>query len=122
MSPSGSVYTTVISGPPDLSRTTSPALKVSAISISQMLSEPMLNRRKYDPDTLVLIAKAEDYANVLEPPLRLGDIVSLNSGGPQAMVVDIDSSEGIAVGWRDGEGTPQEASFPAACLHRLSPV
>ena len=55
----------------------------------------MLNRRKCDPDTLVLITKAEDYANVLEPSLRLGDIVSLNSGGPQAMVVDIDSSEGM---------------------------
>ncbi len=87
-----------------------------------MSSELMLNRRKCDPDALVLIAKAEDYANVLEPPLRLGDIVSLNSGGPQAMVVDIDSSEGTAVAWRDGEGPPQEASFPAACLHRLSPV
>ncbi len=82
----------------------------------------MLNRRKYDPDTLVLIAKAEDYANVLEPPLRLGDIVSLNSGGPQAMVVDIGKSEGITVAWRGGEGTSQEASFPAACLHRRSPV
>ncbi len=82
----------------------------------------MLNRRKCDPDALVLIAKAEDYASMLEPPWRLGYIVSLNSGGPQAMVVDIDKSAGITVAWHGGGDMPQEASFRAACLHRLSPV
>lgn len=54
-----------------------------------------------------------------EPPLLLGNLVVLRSGGPRMMVVDTDG-ETVVTAWRDGEGCC-EASFPTLCLHRVSP-
>ncbi len=80
----------------------------------------MLKRGCFEPDSLALVAKRENFNLSQEPPLRLGDTVSLNSGSPQAVVVDVDDL--ITVAWRNSEGTLQEVSFPAACLHRVSPA
>jgi hypothetical protein len=59
-------------GPPDLSRTTSPGLKVFAMS-----NNP-LNRWYFKANRLKLIAASEQFQDDREPPLRLGDIVALN--------------------------------------------
>ncbi len=80
----------------------------------------MFNHAFYRSDSLVLVAKRENFNHPYKLPLRLGDTVSLNSDGPQAIVVDVDDL--ITVAWRNSEGTLQEVSFPAACLHRVSPA
>lgn len=86
------------------------------------MNSPKLRCGVYDSSTIVLVASRDEFQSPHEPPLALGDIVSVNSGGPKMMVVDL-NGDGIAVvSWRDGEGVPQELSIPLACLHRVSPL
>lgn len=66
-----------------------------------------------------LIARAEEFRDDREPPLRMGDLCYLNSGSPPLMVVDV--AEPLTVAWRDG-GTVQELSLPAACVHRAGNI
>jgi uncharacterized protein YodC (DUF2158 family) len=67
---------------------------------------------------LIRVAAAEEFCNPNEPPLRIGDIVRLNSGGPNSVVVDFSASDGVVVSWRDTKEGVQEETFPRACLHR----
>lgn len=71
--------------------------------------------------------RAEDLIAVGEPfppndpPLRIGDVVRLLSGGPKMIVVDFDGSR-IVASWLNKDGTAEEHSFPSHCVHRVSPL
>jgi uncharacterized protein YodC (DUF2158 family) len=54
--------------------------------------------------------------NEREPPLQIGNLVRLNSGGPILLVVDV--SNQITVAWRDQSGCAHESTLPEKCLHR----
>jgi uncharacterized protein YodC (DUF2158 family) len=64
------------------------------------------------------VASASEFHDWREPPLRIGDVVRLNSGGPACLVVDV--GERIVLSWHDAEGATQEAVLPAACVHRVA--
>ena len=66
-----------------------------------------------------LVAKAEEFQNDREPPLRIGDIVRLNSGGPRCLIVDLPSGETLTVSWRDHDKKASEHEFPRTCVHRV---
>jgi hypothetical protein len=71
----------------------------------------------FDPDRLMLIARREQFQN---GPLRFGDIVRLNSGGPPSLIVDLPNDDHLTISWRDQEsGAIGEATFPRECLHRV---
>jgi uncharacterized protein YodC (DUF2158 family) len=72
-----------------------------------------LGRAPIDPKRLSLVARAEEFQDSREPPLRIGDRVQLNSGGPSTLVVDLDA-ETVTVAWQGGE-----AIFPRSCVHRV---
>jgi len=82
-----------------------------------MPSSP-LKRQTYPVQRLTSLAKAEEFIDAREPPLRLGDIVRLNSGGPAMMVVDIGTSITVALSNEGAEGGIVELNFPAPCVHR----
>ena len=68
---------------------------------------------------LRLVAKSESFHDDREPPLRIGDVVRLNSGGPAAIIVDVSSD--VTISWRDDSRTHEHA-FPRACVHRLGVI
>jgi hypothetical protein len=70
-------------------------------------------RSSFDPKCLSLIARADEFQDSREPPLRIGDRVQLNSGAPVSLVVDLDT-ETVTVAWNEGE-----AAFPRSCVHRV---
>ena len=70
-------------------------------------------RASFDPKRLSRIARAEEFQDSREPPLRIGDRVQLNSGGPVSLVVDLDA-ETVTLSWIGAE-----AVFPRACVHRV---
>jgi len=78
-----------------------------------------LKRREIDPDRLRLVASSEQFQDNREPPLRLGDVVQLNSGGPRCLVVDTDEDNIVTIAWQDSSGIPQEHKLPRACVHRI---
>jgi uncharacterized protein YodC (DUF2158 family) len=78
-----------------------------------------LSRRRFNASDLALVASAEGFADTREPPLRLGNLVRLNSGGPTMVVVDIQGLAAICA-WRARDGKTHEHSFPVACVHRVS--
>jgi hypothetical protein len=83
-----------------------------------MISDPF-RRSGYAPDRLNRIAKSEEFRVPGEPPVRLGDVVQLNSGGPRCLVVDLLDFNNLAVSWRDSEGMIYEDVFPAPCVHPM---
>lgn len=80
----------------------------------------MLQRRSFESNAMIRLYASEDFKNPLEPTLRLGDVVSLNSGGPASMIVDLDGSGGATICYQTESGETVEASFPVVCLHRRS--
>jgi len=76
-----------------------------------------LGRAPFDPKHLSLVARADEFQDSREPPLRMGDRVQLNSGGPIALVVDIDGDQ-ITVAWTDNAQI-DETVFPRLCVHRV---
>jgi uncharacterized protein YodC (DUF2158 family) len=78
-----------------------------------------LSQRRINARYLALIRPSESFADAREPPLRLGNLVRLNSGGPTMVVVDIEGPTAICA-WRDRDGKTHEHSFPVACVHRVS--
>jgi hypothetical protein len=80
------------------------------------MNVPPLKRKKFRPSALVLIANAEDFCDSREPPFRLGDIVTLNSGGPAMMVVDLGMLGYVTAAYRGGLC---EITLPIACVHRI---
>jgi uncharacterized protein YodC (DUF2158 family) len=75
-------------------------------------------RCRFRPDQLTLVARGGEFQNPLEPELRIGDAVRLNSGGPRSLVVDL-SDDQITIAWRDATGAACEHTFPRACVHRI---
>lgn len=74
-------------------------------------------QQRYQPRHLTRVAKAEHFRDSREPPLRLGDWVCLNSGGPVALVVDDDGNL-LTIAWRNRSGAA-ESTLPRACVHRV---
>ena len=81
-----------------------------------------LHDRVFKCDRLKLIARADEFQDSREPPLCLGDVVQLNSGGPNCLVVDLEDGNTGTISWRDSSGTPQELPIPLACVHRIDVV
>lgn len=77
-----------------------------------------MKKRPIKASDLRRIGKAEDYRDGREPPLRIGDVVTLNSGGPTCLLVDIDG-DAVTIAWRDGPHV-EEATLPEACIHRIN--
>jgi hypothetical protein len=77
----------------------------------------MKKSKKFLSDKLRLVAKAEDFHDTHEPPLRIGDVVCLNSGGPLSLVVDI-CQDSIIIAWQSG-GQVWEYELAAVCVHRV---
>jgi uncharacterized protein YodC (DUF2158 family) len=67
---------------------------------------------------LRLVASSDEYQDDREPPLRLGDVVQLNSGGPLSLVVDIRDCNTVTIAWRDNKDLAEEAELPRLCVHR----
>jgi len=59
-----------------------------------------------------LIRRAEQRSE----PLRIGDHVRLNSGGPLSTVVDVDGVGRVVAAWRDRNGRANEVALPDACF------
>jgi uncharacterized protein YodC (DUF2158 family) len=57
-----------------------------------------------------------------EPPLRIGNVVMLNSGGPRMMIVDFDNLGNVCVSWRESTGATLELVIAGVCVHRVSPL
>ena len=70
--------------------------------------------RGFSSTQLNIIASAESFYDPREPPLRIGDLVTLNSGGPVLLTVDADQKS-VTVAWGRGK---KECVFPRACVHR----
>ena len=66
----------------------------------------------------MLVALGEQFHDEREPPLRIGDVVRLNSGGPLSLIVDLPGGKTVTASWRDNSGLAVEADFPIACMHR----
>lgn len=51
--------------------------------------------------------------------LAIGDVVRLNSGGPDCLVVDFEGDLVVAA-WRDRSAKVHEHAWPACCLTRVA--
>ena len=79
---------------------------------------PLL-RRGFKASRLKLIAPREQFQDDREPPLRLGDVVRLNSGGPACLVVDLPYPKAAILSWDDKNGENHECALPCDCVHRV---
>lgn len=77
----------------------------------------MIQRNSFLLQQLVMLAPASAFRGPYEPPLAIGNVVALNSGGPHSVVVDLDGAS-VTVAWRDGDDC-HEMTAPAACFHRV---
>lgn len=77
------------------------------------------HRRGFPAEWIERILPSEQFRDDREPPLRLGDVVQLNSGGPQSLIVDLVDCNTVVISWIDRQGHPCEAIFPSACVHRV---
>jgi uncharacterized protein YodC (DUF2158 family) len=82
----------------------------------------MIERKRFSVKDLIIVNNAEDFRDSREPPLRIGDVVRLNSGSPRWLIVDMDAAGNVTVAWRDEEGEVQEHVLPEPCVHRVSPL
>ena len=80
----------------------------------------MIERKRFSIKDLIIINHAEDFRDAREPPLRIGDIVRLNSGSPRWLIVDLDGQGNVTVSWRADDGEIQEHTLPELCVHRTS--
>jgi uncharacterized protein YodC (DUF2158 family) len=78
-----------------------------------------LKRRAIKTSDIEMVCTAESFRSPYEPPLRLGNVVRLNSGGPPMLVVDVECNA-VIVAWRDGAGATFERRYPTDCVHRAS--
>jgi uncharacterized protein YodC (DUF2158 family) len=68
----------------------------------------------------MLCARAAEFRDSREPPIQIGDVVQLNSGGPASLAVDL-ADRRVTVSWRDEDET-HEQTFPRACVHRVGVI
>lgn len=76
-----------------------------------------MKRRTFRASDLELVRPASAFVDGREPPLQIGNLVILNSGGPVGLVVGIEGDE-IVVAWAPGEGDASEFQASRACFHR----
>lgn len=53
---------------------------------------------------------------------QMGDVVVLNSGGPNSLIVDLDGRGNATASWRAPDGEMQELEMPEACFTLVRPV
>lgn len=82
----------------------------------------MIERKRFSVKDLIIVGNAEDFRDSREPPLRIGDVVRLNSGSPRWLLVDMDGGGNVTVSWRDEKGVVHEHTLPELCVHRVSPL
>jgi uncharacterized protein YodC (DUF2158 family) len=73
--------------------------------------------QRWPASALIVLAKAEFFQT--GPPVEVGDLVRLNSGGPACLVVDADGDATVTISWRDSGGDVFEWGLPRACVHRI---
>jgi uncharacterized protein YodC (DUF2158 family) len=83
------------------------------------MSSGPLSRRGFKPSRLKLVAASEEFRDDREPPFRLGDVVRLNSGGPNCLVVDLPDFKTVTVSWCDEQEIAREDTLPIECVHRV---
>lgn len=79
------------------------------------MSKP--HRKSFRARDLCKVADAESFKIEGEPPLGLGDIVTINSGGPNMLVVDTDGDR-LTVAWRTPSNI-EEMRLHRDCVHRI---
>lgn len=67
-----------------------------------------------------MVAPANVFACEMEPPVGIGSVVRLNSGGPRMLVVDIEGDD-VTVAWR-ATGKTHESVLPLPCVHRCRDI
>jgi uncharacterized protein YodC (DUF2158 family) len=77
-----------------------------------------MQHQTFHASELVSIAAASSFRGDAEPTLKMGNVVRLNSGGPQSVVVDV-CGESVTVAWRDRDNAVHEATLPEPCFHRV---
>jgi hypothetical protein len=79
-----------------------------------------IQRRGVPANRLNKLASASRFNDKREPPLRLGDLVRLNSGGIIMQVVDaIPGDPMIVVGFRLKNGSVMEWAIVREAVHRV---
>ncbi len=78
------------------------------------------NQKSFNVADLILVTDVTDFQNDCEPQLRLGDVVRLNSGGPNMLIVDLDGSGQVTAAYHDDE--VYEVTLPTVCCCRVSSV
>ncbi len=84
------------------------------------MSAKHLRRSVIPANKFTLVHPREHFHNPCEAPLRIGDVVSLNSGSPVFMIVDLYGSGDAVVSWRSADGGVHERLIPLVCIHRVS--
>lgn len=79
-----------------------------------------MKRTQLPVESLRLVARGSQQQCVHEPPVGVGTVVRLNSGGPRMLVVDV-GGEDVMVSWRTSEGV-QETTLPRVCVHRCREI
>lgn len=77
-----------------------------------------MKRKSIPVRDLRLVATAESFRGPREPSLGIGDVVRLNSGGPESVVVDLEGRS-VTVAWRGQAGEVAESVLPEPCFHRV---
>ena len=77
----------------------------------------MLHNRALRAKDIVLISAAEHFHRD-GYRVGIGDRVQLNSGGPEALVVDILADDRVCIAWRNGP-VVQEQELSMRCIRRL---
>ena len=77
------------------------------------MSRKILRHASFDSSAITLVDASEYFQRQHKLPLQLGNIVSLNSGGPRMMIVDLDGDGGSVVSWWGADGATQENVNPA---------
>lgn len=80
----------------------------------------MLYHSRFPTNSLRLLKSVERFQHPGGLPLKQGDFIRLNSGGPIMMVVDR-GQNGITGAWRERNGRAQESFSPRAAVHRVFP-
>jgi len=73
----------------------------------------MIHECTYCPKDLILVGWSGDSG----PTLQCGDVVVLNSGGPQMIVANVFGAN-VGVKWKEGNAI-RERFLPAICLYRV---
>lgn len=82
------------------------------------MSKSPIQRKSVRVDRLEIVARSEEFQDDREPPLYIGNVVKLNSGGPLCLIVDLLDCNTVVISWRESSGIVQEETLPRVCVHR----